>query len=110
MVPTVSATADVGGQSTTVTATTQGGNPGDRVQLLRRANHHASPIAGGTLDANGSVELHRRHPAEARSRRGAAAADAGPHRRHVPSAVVPPVAASVVDRGLQPHGSWSAAH
>ncbi len=95
MVPTVSATADVGGQSTTVTATTQGGNPGDRVQLLRRANHHASPIAGGTLDTNGSVSFTVGTP----PRRGAVVVRLLPTpahtAAHVRVQIVPPVAASV---------------
>jgi len=57
MVPTVSPTVSATGATTVVSATTLGGRPGDRVQLVRWARHRAVGSRLGTLDANGSVSF-----------------------------------------------------
>ncbi len=95
VVPTVSATADVGGATTVVTGTTQGGRPGDPVQLLRRADHHVSLVRRGVLDANGTVSF----PIDTPPRRGVFAVRLMSTRAHTAARarvlVVPPAAASV---------------
>ena len=95
VVPTVSATADVGGATTVVTGTTQGGRPGDHVQLLRRADHHVSLVRRGVLDANGSVSF----PIATPPRRGVFAVRLLSTRAHTAARarvrVVPPAVASV---------------
>jgi hypothetical protein len=85
----------VGGATTVVTGTTQGGRPGDRVQLLRRADHHASPVGRGLLDGSGSVSL----PISTPPRRGVFVIRLLSTRAHTAARarvlVVPPAVASV---------------
>ncbi len=57
MVPTVSATATLNGATTVVSATTLGGRPGDRVQLVRRVRHRVVGSRLGTVDPSGSVSF-----------------------------------------------------
>ncbi len=95
VVPTVSATADVGGATTVVTGTTQGGRAGDRVLLLRRVGHHVSVVRRGVLDPSGSVSF----PITTPARRSVFAVHLLPTRAHAAARarvrVVPPAAASV---------------
>ena len=95
MVPTLTVSATVGGTTTEVTATTLGGRPGDRVQLLRWTNHHASGVRRGVLDVTGSVSL----PIDTPSHRGVYAVRLLPTRAHTAVRarvhVVPPAVASV---------------
>jgi hypothetical protein len=95
VVPTVSATAEVGGATTVITGTTQGGRPGDHVQLLRRADHRVSLVRRGVLDANGAVSF----PIATPPRRGVFAVRLLSTRAHTAARgrvrVVPPAAASV---------------
>ncbi len=57
MVPTLSASVSVSGATTVVSATSLGGFPGDRVQLVRRVDRRAAGVRTGTLDSNGSVSF-----------------------------------------------------
>ena len=95
MVPTVTATADAGGATTVLSATTLGGRPGDAVQLLRWAGHRVSVVRLGSLDANGSVAFTVDTPA----RRTAYVVRLGPTRIHTAArarvVVVPPAVAAV---------------
>ena len=95
MVPTLSVTADVGGTTTVVSGTTQGGRPGDSVQLLRWADHQATMVGTGTLDANGSVSF----PVATPPRRGVFALRLLPTHEHAAARaqvrVVPPPVAAV---------------
>ena len=95
MVPTVAVTAEVGGTTTVISATTTGGRPGDRVQLLRRAHHHVSGVLRGVLDASGSATLSIDTPA----RRGVYAVRLLPTRAHTAARahvpVVPPAVGTV---------------
>ena len=95
MVPTLTATADVGGATTVLSATTLGGRPGDAVQLLRRVGHSASVVRLGSLDANGSVAF----PVDTPGRRAAYVVRLVPTRIHTAArarvVVVPPAVAAV---------------
>jgi hypothetical protein len=95
MVPTLSATATVTGSTTSVSASTLGGRPDDRVQLVRRVRHHAAGVHVGTIDANGSVAFTLDTPA----RRTAYVIRLAPTPQHTGArarvVVVPPVVASV---------------
>jgi len=95
MVPTVSATAAVNGVTTVLSATTLGGRPGDRVQLVRRVRHHAAGVRVGTLDPHGAVSFSVDTP----GRRAAYVVRLAPTPRHTGArarvVVVPPVVASV---------------
>jgi hypothetical protein len=55
MVPVLSASANPDGTLVDLTATAQGGRPGDRVVLLRRAGGSLVRLRHGPLDANGSI-------------------------------------------------------
>src|SRR6185312_6863781 len=95
MVPTVSPTVSVTGATTVVSATTLGGRPGDRVQLVRWARHRAVGSRLGTLDANGSVSFSVSTPV----RRSAFVVRLAPTPLHTGArarvVVVPPAVASV---------------
>jgi hypothetical protein len=65
MVPTLSASASPDGTNVDLTATAQGGRPGDRVVLLRRVGGRLIRLREGPLDADGSVAFQvpqRRRP------------------------------------------------
>ncbi len=55
MVPTLTASANHSGATVDLTATAQGGRPGDRVVLLRRVGGRLVTLRHGPLDANGSI-------------------------------------------------------
>lgn len=95
MVPTMTASASVGGIGTVVDATTQGGSPGDRVLLLRWAGTRLVRIGHGALDQGGAATLEVTTP----PRRATYVVRLLPTRRHagakVRLAVQPPTAAAV---------------
>ena len=55
MVPTLTTTADIGGATTVISASTQGGRPGDRVLLLRWVRQRLVLAEHGRLDLSGTV-------------------------------------------------------
>jgi hypothetical protein len=55
MVPTLSASASPDGANVDLTASAQGGRPGDRVVLLRRIAGQLVELRHGRLDADGSI-------------------------------------------------------
>jgi hypothetical protein len=57
LVPDLSATADVGGSSTAITATTAGARGGDRVQLYKRTDHGLVLVRHGRLDAAAAISF-----------------------------------------------------
>jgi hypothetical protein len=95
MVPTLAVSADVGGATTTITATAQGSTSGDRIQLYRHAAGHPALIRRAQLSDSGSAAMQvatpRRHATYVvrllPTKRHAAA------RAHV--VVVPPAPASL---------------
>ncbi len=95
MVPGLSASADVGGTSTTVSASAQGGRPGDRVQLVRWIDHRPVTVRRAGLDATGAATFVVPTP----SRKARFAVRLLPTAAHTAAhagvSVVPPTVASV---------------
>jgi hypothetical protein len=95
MVPGLSASAEVGGTSTSVSAATQGGRAGDRVQLVRWVDHHPVIVRRARLDAGGAVTFVVSTPAR-RARFAVRLLPTAAHTAaHTGLTVQPPAVASV---------------
>lgn len=55
LVPDLTASADAGGSSTAIAATTAGARGGDRVQLFKRTGHGPVLVRRGRLDTGGAI-------------------------------------------------------